>query len=530
MKLFKSIFKAKPKQSIHQPKTANDLLVNEIEIEGTEISSDLQKNEARYNHLFNKNFDFLLKQIHVGGQDAVALYLKSMVDENKISEQIMERLAHTQRQNESISSIHQLLSFQKDYFASADVVIVEYEHDVIWHVLLGYTVILISGINSGLAINTVSSEQRGIEQSNTQTIIRGPKDSFTESLRTNVSLIRRRIKNPKLICENIIIGQDTKTSICITYLDYLARPEVVAEIKRRIKELNINGIFDSGNLEELITDQVVTPFPTIFHTDRPDTISQSIIEGKVAVIVDGTPFVLVMPVVLTDFFKVSEDYYQGFLMSSFVRMIRYLAFTLSWILPSLYIGLTTFHHELIPTALVFPLQAQREGVPFPAVVEILIMEITFEILREAGVRMPRAVGQAVSIVGTLVIGQAAVEAGIVSNLLVIIVALTAIASFVSPIYSFGNASRLLRFGLLFITSALGLYGMIVGITLVIAHLASLRSFGTPYLAPLAPFIVEDQKDVFVRLPMQSLKKRPNYLMDRNMTGKPVNSSQEGGKP
>ncbi|OIJ20810.1 spore germination protein [Anaerobacillus alkalidiazotrophicus] len=527
MKLFNSILKVKPKQSIHQPKTANDLLGNEVE--GTEISSDLQKNEARYNHLFNKNFDFLLKQIHIGGQEGIILYLKSMVDESKVSEQIMERLAHTQGQKNTISSNQQLLSFKKDYFASADVVILEYDHDVIWHVLLGYTIILISGINSGLAINTVSSEQRAIEQSNTQTIIRGPKDSFTESITTNVSLIRRRIKNPKLICENIIIGQDTKTSVCITYLDYLASGEIVEEIRKRIQDLKINGIFDSGNLEELINDQVVTPFPTIYHTDRPDTIAQSLIEGKIAVIVDGTPFVLVMPVVITDFFKVSEDYYQGFLISSFVRMIRYLAFSLSWVLPSLYIGLTTFHHELIPTALVFKIQAQREGVPFPAVIEILTMEVTFEILREAGVRMPRAVGQAVSIVGTLVIGQAAVEAGLVSNLLVIIVALTAIASFVSPIYSFGNASRLLRFGLLILTAALGLYGMIVGIILVITHLASLRSFGIPYLAPLGPFIMEDQKDVFVRFPMQTLKKRPHYLNNRNIAEMSVDSSQDGGK-
>ncbi|MFC0472799.1 spore germination protein [Halalkalibacter kiskunsagensis] len=525
MKVFKKI--ASEKRKHQQLSTASDLLRSEKQ--AAEISTYLKLNEERYNKVFNKNFDFSLNQIHIVGQEGLILYLKSMVDLDKVSEQIMERVAQTQSHKDCIMTNKQLRKFQKDYFASVDVEFLQYEHEVVWYVLSGYAVILIAGINNGMAINVISSEQRGIEQSNTQTIIRGPKDSFTESISTNISLIRRRIKNPQLICENFMVGNDTKTSICITYLESVANPEIVDEIRKRIKGVNVNAIFDSGNLEELICDQVITPFPTIYHSDRPDTVAASIIEGKIAAIVDGTPFVLTMPVVLTDFFKVSEDYYQGFLMSSFVRIIRYVAFTLSWILPSIYIGLTTFHHELIPTALVFTLQAQREGVPFPAVVEILLMETTFEILREAGVRMPRAVGQAVSIVGTLVIGQAAVEAGIVSNLLVIIVALTAIASFVSPIYSFGNASRLLRFGLILITAALGLYGMIIGIVLVITHLASLRSFGTPYLAPLGPFIVEDQKDVFVRFPMRQLKKRPAYMMDGTKTGMSADSNQEGEK-
>lgn len=492
---------------IDQP-TANVLLDEEDPIE---LSVSLEKNEEQFNQIFDRNFDYFQERVFVGREEGLILYLKSMVDGDKVSEHIMETLSVAYGQKRRITTDLELKEFQREYFASHDLEFVQFEHEVVWYTLSGYTVILVEGLTKGLAINTTTSENRAIEQSQTQTIIRGPKDSFTESLSTNISLIRRRIKNAHLKSEKIIVGKETHTSVCITYLENTANLKIVDEVRKRINEINIKAIFDSGNIEELISDKVITPFPLIYHTDRPDTTATNIVDGKVTVFVDGSPFVLIMPVVLTDFFKVSEDYYQGFLMSTFIRLIRYLAFLLALILPSLYIGLTTFQHQLIPTGLVFTLQAQREGVPFPAAVEIMLMEITFEILREAGVRMPRAVGQAVSIVGTLVIGQAAVEAGIVSNFLVIVVALTAMAGFVSPIYSFANSARILRFGLIIITSAFGLYGTLIGIIIIIAHLASLRSFGIPYLAPVAPLIIEDQADVFVRLPIWEMKGRPTYF-------------------
>jgi spore germination protein KA len=228
----------------------------------------------------------------------------------------------------------------------------------------------------------------------------------------------------------------------------------------------------------------------------------------------------------------AEDNYQNYVMSSFVRMIRYLSFMIGLLMPSAYVGVLTFHHELLPTTLLLSVIAQREDVPFPAVVEVFIMEITFEILREAGVRMPRAVGQTVSIVGALVIGQAAAEAGIISNIMVIIVAITAIANFVFPNYSFANASRLIRFILIIVASILGLYGVLLVLVFMVAHLSSLRSFGVPYLAPVAPFIVEDQKDVFVRLPIWSMNKRPAYLSPniskkQKAQGSPSPPKQEG---
>ncbi|WP_245308322.1 spore germination protein [Halalkalibacter urbisdiaboli] len=525
MRIYKQIMKAKrAKQKMNTP---NDLL--ERGEPSKELSHFLVDNEATFNVIFAENFDYYHKRVYVGGNDGLILYLKSMVDTKSVSEYLMETLAEAYQGKKTIHSEEDVQRFQKKIFPSSDYALVQYEHEVVWYVLSGYCVILIEGVSKGLAINSTTNEKRAIEQSNTQTIIRGPKDSFTEALPTNISLIRRKIKNPHLICEKVIVGSDTQTAVCITYLKNIADPKIVEEVKKRINEIDIHGIFDSGNIEELINDDMYSPFPTIYHTDRPDTTSTKLIDGKIAIVVDGSPFVLIMPVVLNDFFQVSEDYYQGIFIGSFTRSIRYLSFMIALILPSMYIGLTTFHQQLIPTNLAFNLQAQREGVPFPAVVELLMMEITFEILREAGVRMPRAVGQAISIVGTLVIGQAAVEAGVVSSFLVIVVALTAMAGFVSPIYSFANSARLLRFGLILITAVLGLYGTLLGIIMILAHLASLRSFSVPYLAPMGPFILEDQTDTLLRLPLKMLNRKPSYLSKRATDEQRKADSKEGGK-
>ena len=508
MKVFKKIISSMKVDSTNNKTTPEDF----IDEQGKKaLSKSLSKNEEQFKQVFANSFDFYMERVYVGETEGLILYLKSMVDLSKISDSVQTTLTKAHSKQYKISNSADLTEFQKEYFSSYDIDPVKYEHDVVWHVLSGYSVILIGGISEGIALHTSTSEARSIEQSQTQTIIRGPQESFTESKGTNLSLIRRRIKNPHLKTEKFKVGKDTQTAVCILYLDNVASKDIVDEVRSRINQIKANAIIDSGNLEELISDKVLTPFPMMYHTDRPDAVSADVIEGKVAVLVDGSPFALVAPVVFTDFFQVSEDYYQGFMMATMLRMLRFLAFLLALLLPSMYIGLTTFHHQLIPTDLVVSIQAQREGVPFPAVVELLLMEITFEVLREAGVRMPRVVGQTVSIVGALVIGQAAVEAGVVSHFLVIVVALTAMAGFVSPVYAFANATRLLRFALILLTAMLGLFGTLLGFLMIIAHLTHLRSFGVPYLAPMGPIILEDQKDVMVRLPIQLMNKRPNYL-------------------
>jgi spore germination protein KA len=281
----------------------------------------------------------------------------------------------------------------------------------------------------------------------------------------------------------------------------------------------------------MIQDETFTPFPTIYNTERPDAACAALLEGRIVIMVDGTPFVLIAPAVFVQFFQSSEDYYQRADISTSLRFLRFFSFFLALLTPSVYIAVTTFHQEMIPTDLLISLAAQREGVPFPAVVEAIVMEITFEILREAGVRMPRAVGSAISIVGALVLGQSAVEAGIVSASMVIIVSLTAISSFVCPSFNMAISIRLLRFLFMIAAATFGLFGISIGIIIMVAHLASLRSFGVPYLSPMAPFIPAVQKDVLVRAPIWAMFTRPRFIsqsdVDREDTSSPKPPNQSG---
>ncbi|MDF2723570.1 MAG: GerA spore germination protein, partial [Paenibacillus sp.] len=258
-----------------------------------------------------------------------------------------------------------------------------------------------------------------------------------------------------------------------------------------------------------------SPFPTIYNTERPDVIAAELLEGKVAILVDGTPFVLVVPALFISFMHSAEDYYQRADISSLLRILRFIGLFISLLAPSLYIAITTFHQEMLPTQLLIGLSSQREGVPFPAFVEAVMMEIVFEVLREAGLRMPRAVGQAVSIVGTLVIGQAAVEAGIVSAAMVIVVSITAISSFIFPAVNMSIAIRMMRFPLMGLAGSLGLFGVFLGIIALLLHMCSLRSFGVPYMTPFAPYIQDDLKDTIIRAPLWLMRKRPRLTSRQN---------------
>ncbi|MFZ3588747.1 spore germination protein [Bacillus sp. DJP31] len=460
---------------------------------------------------FQDTIDFTQSRMKIGQQNGFICYLDSMIDSKQITEKMVEPLGLTIEDNANISDETTFEQVREKYFMGLPYEFVTKEHDAIWYILSGYVCLFVEGVSSALCLKIYDIQYRSISEPSTQTIIRGPKDSFTESMETNVSLLRRRIKNPHLRFESFIVGKDTQTSVVIGYIDGITNKDLVNEMRKRISQIDTSFILDSGNIDEFITDKTFTIFPLLNNTERPDSASANLLEGKIIVIVDGSPFVLVAPVVFTDFFQATEDYYQPFVMASFIRFIRYISFMFALVLPSLYVALSTFHHELLPTTLLISIQAQREGVPFPAVVEILAMEFTFEVLREAGVRMPRAVGQTVSIVGALVIGQAAVEAGLVSNVLVIVVAFTAIASFVSPIYNFSISTRLLRFVIIIAASIFGLFGVLLFLVLMVIHLTSLRSFGVSYLTPIAPLIMEDQSDVFIRFPYWANQKRPTYL-------------------
>lgn len=454
--------------------------------------------------------DLTIEDMYVGSIEAKLCYIDSISDTDFIYEKIQHPLNSTETINEENLRLHSrkelthLFSSTKLYFSNDG-------NEMGKKLIEGYALLILNGFETLCFIEVKGAEKRAISEPTTQTIIRGPKDGFVEDIQTNLSLIRSRIKNQALCFRKYTIGDDTGTSVIVAYLGNVVNDKILKEITQRIEDIKTFAVFESANIEEMIADKTFTPFPLVYNSERPDSVAAHILSGKVAILVDGTPFAITAPATFNDFFSISEDYYQPFFMATFLRIIRYFSFVISLLLPSLYVAIIAFHHEMIPTALITKIFSQREGIPFPAVIEALVMELTFEILREAGIRMPRAVGQTVSIVGGLVIGQSAVEAGIVSNFMVIIVALTAISSFVSPVYNLAISTRLLRFIFIILGGTIGFYGIILGLIFMIAHMNSLRSFGVSYLTPVTPFFAGDQADTFVRAPFFFMLSRPKFL-------------------
>ncbi|WP_337102700.1 spore germination protein [Paenibacillus sp. YIM B09110] len=364
--------------------------------------------------------------------------------------------------------------------------------------LEGQCIVAYTGQNA-ISINVRKQEQRSVAEPETESVVRGPREGFVEDCSRNISLIRKRLKSEKLVIEEMIIGSESNTTVCLLYMRDIADPGLINEFRARLKAIQTDSILESAYIEEYIQDKTLTPFPQFMSSERPDAIVAKILEGQAAIITDGTPIVLAGPITFFESFSTSEDYYQRADIATALRWIRMLAFVISVFTPSLYISVACYHQDLLPSSMLANLASQREGVPFPGVAEAFGMMVIFEVLREAGLRMPRISGQAISIVGALVLGQAAVEAGIVSAAMVIVVSLTAIANFVAPNYGFGIAQRLIQFGFMFLASILGLFGVMCGVFVMLIHLVSLRSLGIPYFAPLAPLNLANWKDTFIRI-------------------------------
>jgi len=381
-------------------------------------------------------------------------------------------------------------------------------NEAILAILIGDTALFIDGIDKIIIIGTKGWPSRTVEEPSTETVIRGPRDGFVETIRMNTALVRRRIRDPKLKLKQMQIGRRSQTDIGIFYIEDIAKQELLDEVIRRIKTIDIDAVLDSGYIEQLIEDNPYSPFPQIIATERPDEVAGELYEGRVIILVDNSPFALIIPTTLNSLYQSPEDYYDRWIIASILRLIRIFASFLALILPSLYVVFTSFHTGILPTKLVLSIAASREGVPFPAVIEAFIMEFTLELLREAGLRLPAAIGNTIGIVGGLIIGEAAVRAGIVSPIMVIIVAVTAIASFANPSYNLSVGFRLLRFALIAASGMLGLYGLMLGLILIIIHLIKLKSFDIPYFSPLAAFIPSEFKDTLYRAPLFNMIKRP----------------------
>jgi spore germination protein KA len=442
---------------------------------------------------------------------------KHMLDNYILRVLMVESLNDPDLQRMTYSNAHEILL--KLLTPINEIRLVKRTGEAIDAVLSGSAVLFIGDTQVAIAVGVRLVPSRSISEPQTESTIRGPKEGFNESARFSTALLRKRIKNPLFRLVSMKIGDMTKTDVTIAYIENLASPDVVSEVIKRLGRIKTGALASGDILEEFIEDFPYSPFPQIHHTERPDIASANLLEGRVAIIVDGTPTVLIVPVTLAGFMQVNEDYYERAMIVVLIRFIRYLGAVVAIMAPSIYIAVTTFHQELLPTSLAMSIAAGREATPFPALIEALLMLFVLEILQEAGLRLPKPIGQTIGIVGALVIGDAAVKASLVSPIMVIIIGITAVSSYAIPAYDLAIAVRLTRFPLMILAGTMGFLGIGVGLYAGLIHLLGLRSFGTPYMSPIAPLRIRAfLQDTFVRAPWWAMKRRPELIDTDNPKG------------
>ncbi|MGM0845802.1 MAG: spore germination protein [Bacillota bacterium] len=356
---------------------------------------------------------------------------------------------------------------------------------------------------------------RQVSQPEVEFSVGGPKEAFVESIDQNLNLLRKRIPIKELIVEDFIIGKLTHTRTCLLYIDGLADRENVQTMRQRLNAIDFDQINDSSFIEQMVADNANSPFPQLLDTERPDRAASVLVEGKVVVLVNGAPHALIGPTTIVEFFSAYEDYFLNYIVASFFRLVRVFAVTFSILITPIYVAALTYHYELIPKDLMATLITSRQEIPLPPILEALFLELTIELLREAGARLPTKVGQTIGIVGGIVIGTASVEAGLTSNVLLILVALAALASFTTPVYKMGNTIRILRFPFLLFAQIWGLLGIVFCFCLLLTHLLKLTSLGRPFLEPLYPPRLYDLKDAVIRFPFHAQSKRPGFTRTQN---------------
>lgn len=474
------------------------------------ITGILNKDIQHFRDIFKEDETILYREFRSrdNSMNCCIIFIDSMTDKDLLNEYVIEPVImnsiNENIENESISDFltHRILS-------SCNIKSTDQQKEIISAVLRGDTVLFCDGSEEALIIDAKGWSIRNITEPLSEGVIRGPREGFNESIDTNISLIRRKINSEQLKFKFRELGDITKTRVCICYVQNLVSSEILDELNRRLDTIKIDSILESGYIEELIRDHPWSIFSTIGYTERPDTAAGKLLEGRIALIVDGSPNVLTMPFIFMEYFQTNEDYYRDFIFSSVNRILRMIGFVLTTSVPAIYTALTTFHSDLLPTKLLISISVAREGVALPTIVEVVLMLLIFEILREGGTRLPQNIGQTISIVGALVLGEAAVTANIVSSPMVIIVASTAISSFLLPKMYLGLL--MIRLSFLILASVLGLYGYILGVLGLTFYLMSLKSFGVDYMLKVSSISKEDIKDTAIRSSWLSINK-PKFII------------------
>lgn len=438
------------------------------------------------------------------------MYLSEMNDEDKIKEAI-----ETLLQEEDALTL-ETVTKRLDKIDARPVFTAK---EAVISILRGKCAMFINGLDHVYILSTGKREKRSVTEPTSEKVVRGPKIAFIEDSDTNVAMIRQRTNHPKLKTKKVPIGESKLKYATVMYIDDEADPSVVNDVLKRLSKVKMDDIQDSGTLEELIEDNKYSPFPQIQNTERPDKVSSALFNGRVAILVDNSPFALVVPASLGILMQSPDDYYERWISASLIRALRFTSIFITLFFSSIYIALVSFHQGLLPTSLAVTIAANRENIPFPPIIEAMVMEMTIELLREAGLRLPSPLGQTIGLVGGVVIGQAAVEANLVSSIMVIVVSIVALASFTVPQYGMGLSFRVLRFISMFTAAAFGLYGMILFMLAIYTHLSRQRSFGSPYFSPNGFFSLKNANDSILRLP---IKNQPKEAKNVN---EPENNSQ-----
>ncbi len=496
-------------------------------LQSKKLTTSLEENIALFKSMFKDDQTLITREFQnktVKEAKCCIVYISGMINTEVVNENIIQPVLCNNLE-EDIDVNNLLDALMKKVIVSNEVKSETDINNMASSVISGDTLLLLEGYDKGLIIGSMGWEKRSIHEPESSKVVRGPREGFTESLMVNLSLVRRKIKNPDLKFKFRELGERTHTSICICYVEGLAIQEVLSELEQRLNKIKIDGILDSGYIQELIKDAPYSPFETVGAFERPDVVASKLLEGRVAVFVDGSPFVLTVPFLAVENFQASEDYYNNYIFANINRLIRGFTAVTSTTIPAIFLALVTYHQEMIPTPLLISFSSSRQGVPFPTSLSLFIMLFIFDILREVGTRMPGPVGQAVNIVGTLVLGQAAVQAKLVSAPVIIITALTGITTLIN-INIIGSTIVFRTFYLLG-ASFLGIYGLLMCVIVMYLHMMSIRSFGIPYMMNSTRFKNHDGQDAWIRVPWWDMALRPK-IFTRDLT-RMVSNKKSGNK-
>ena len=460
----------------------------------------------------NNASDIIYKSININNQVITIIYSEVLISSEMVNKVVLRNISHVVEEN--LFNGDDLFTYLYNNIPGHNRSKIDDYDSLLTKLWNGYSIIYIDD-NQVFALETRATLDRGITEANSEISVRGPKDSFTENFNKNLGLIRKRIKSENLWLDDLIIGKESKTKVGVLHMSNIAEKKLVNQVVSKLRSIDIDGVLDSGYLKRYLNDKN-SIFPTIITTERPDLVTMALLEGKCIIIVDNSPYALIMPCFFIDLFHTPDDYYQKAINISIIRIIRLLAFFIAIFIPAYYIAVTTHNHDSITTDLLFSFLAQRRTVPFPALVEALIMTISFEILRESDMRMASTMGTAVSILGGLVLGDAAVQAGIISPIMIIVVAISAISGLSFTSIELTSAIRFWRIIFMILAATLGIYGIFIGFILLVTKLADIISFDKPYLAPFAPFIKSEQEDAILKINSRNkLKKRNPLLTTKN---------------